>query len=160
MKKILLTQGKVALVDDEDFEKANTKKWHFHPAHNGIIDSVGYAVNGTSDKRIFMHHFLFGKLQKGFVWDHKNGNGCDNQKRNLRIASSQQNSWNRRIKRKMENGKYRGTIRDRDGTWRAAINTGKKRKDLGGFKTEIEAAKAYNKAAKKEYGQFANLNSF
>ena len=92
MKEIILTQGKVALVDDEDYEMINKFKWFFH---------TGYASTNITEKgrqrTIKMHRYIL-NAQKGFMVDHINHNTIDNRKENLRISTNQQNLFNQKIK--------------------------------------------------------------
>ena len=90
--------------------------------------------------------------------DHINHNGIDNRKANLRVATRAQN--NRHTKKRIKSrSKYKGIYFDRrDRVWYARITTNGKTKHLGSFKDEIEAAKAYDEAARKYHGEFAGLN--
>jgi hypothetical protein len=95
----------------------------------------------------------------GFMCDHINGNALDNRKANLRSATAFQNCWNARKHSKSCSSKYKGVwfhkgIRK----WTAMITVRRKRIHLGVFEDETEAAKAYDKAAKKHFGKFAKLN--
>lgn len=160
MKEIKLTQGKVALVDDEDFEYLSQFKWQY----NKNCTVSGYArrnvrVNGKV-KSIPMHREIL-----GLGWgnktkvDHKDRNGLNNQKSNLRHATVTQNNCNRRLHNKH---KYRGVTFIKNGgyisKWRASIVKDGRRIPLGHYKTVEEAALAYNEAAKKYQGEFAVLN--
>jgi hypothetical protein len=89
MKRIKLTQGKYALVDDEDFESLNKYKWYFHQ---------GYAIRNTKMKfgkrtTIFMHRIIT-NCPKGKDVDHINMNGLNNQKYNMRVCKRSQNITN------------------------------------------------------------------
>jgi hypothetical protein len=157
MKEIQLTRGKVAIVDDADFEELNCHKWQFNP--------LGYAhriVSLTKNKHktclgFYMHREIF-FLQKGETIDHINGNKLDNRKENLRICTFQENSWNRKIPRNNKSG-YKGVYwRKKENRWVAAIKKDNKVYYLGFFKEKISAAKAYNQGAKKYFGKFARLN--
>jgi hypothetical protein len=159
MKEIKLTQGKVALVDDEDFEYLNQFKWHAKKGCNTF-----YAKRSIKGSTLSMHSLIM-KPPHGFEIDHKDLNGLNNQKDNLRICTRSQNQANRkkakgnsrylgvcRLKGEIYNGKkYRDTII-------ATINKDNKLIYLGSFKTEEEAAIAYDIAAKKLHGEFAYLN--
>jgi len=137
MKEIKLTQGKVALVDDEDFEYLNQYKW--------------YASQGYAKRRgnIMIHQ------QLGFYeGDHLDGNGLNNQKYNLRFCTSAQNNMNRQ-KRNNCKSKYKGVSRQKHGIkWIAYING----KYIGSYDIEEQAALAYNHKAKELFGEFARLN--
>ena len=155
MKDIELTQGKVALVDDEDYEYLKQSKWYAHNQRDGEC----YAMGGRG--KIYMHRLIMG-TPKGMYTDHINGNGLDNRKENLRVCTNAQNLMNR-PKSKINTTGYKGVTiskyRDRINTYiRAQININGKNKFLGFHKTPELAAKAYNKAAIKYHGEFAQLN--
>lgn len=164
MKKIELTQGMFALVDDEDFEKLRNFSWFYTMAKD---ERTGYASRKFKDengKRVNfrMHREILG-AEKGTVIDHIDGNGLNNQKSNLRICSAIQNSWNRKksATKKTKADKGVTIVKDRKGTpsyWIARIGVGYQRFYLGTFKTKELASAAYDEAAKKHYGDFALLN--
>lgn len=159
MKKIKLTQGKYALVDDEDFEHLNQWKWCFTAAGGYAIRSqhIGYFSGKRKVKRIWMHRVI-NKTPAGLDTDHVNGNGVDNRKNNLRSATRSQNHMNRKS-RPGSVSKYKGVYLDkRFGNWVAQIRLNNKSTHIGSFKTEAAAAKAYNKEALKHFGSFAKLN--
>lgn len=151
MKKIYLTGkrgiGKFSLIDDDDFEKVNAKKWSV--SHLGRAKGM-HKLNGKW-KYVFMHRFIM-NFPDGQI-DHKNGDCLDNRKENLRICDRSQNG----INRPPLNKKYKG-VRQVGRRFEARIKFKQKDIRLGSFKTEIEAAKAYNEAAKKYFGEFAWLN--
>jgi hypothetical protein len=98
------------------------------------------------------------KPDKGFVIDHLDGNGLNNQRNNLRICTVSQNSMNRNKTVKNKSG-FKGVIWwERNNTWKAEIRHNKNKIYLGYYKNIIDAAKAYNAAALKYHGEFANLN--
>ncbi len=154
-REIGLTQGKVAVVDDDDFDCLNQYKWQ---AHNNY--GYGwYAVRcsyGPRKRTIFMHRQVLG-LRRGKLADHINGNGLDNRRSNLRLCTHSQNSANHQ-KRKGKS-KYNGVCWCKQyQKWRARICVDYKRIHLGRYDTEIEAAAAYDVAAVKHFGEFARLN--
>lgn len=153
MKEIKLTQGKVALVDDEDYNWVNQKTWQAQVNHCGIF----YACSGY--RREKMHRVIMG-LQKGDKRqvDHINHNGLDNRRCNLRICTNAQNCMNG--KRKGGTSKYKGVhLFKPKGKWYAQIEIGgRKHFFLGSYSTEEDAAIAYNNAAIKYFGEFAHLN--
>lgn len=151
MKEIQLTQGKVALVDDEDYENLNKWKWYAIKNHRNY-----YAVRyiNKDKKTIFMHK----EILKGIICDHRDRNGLNNQKENLRIATLQQNNMNRRGCDNSSSN-YKGVTWDKNAKkWRPSIQINKKTIHLGSFALEVEAAKVYNRAALKYHGEFACLN--
>ncbi len=167
MKTIPLTQGKFAIVDDEDFEELSKYKWY---AQKATLAHLFYArrnvrkrlvIDGEiywNSKWIFMHrHLMKGIKQETFV-DHADNDTLNNQKGNLREATVVENMRNRRSKG-TSTSKHKGVNqRGASGQFRAAIHVGDKIIALGTFETEEDAAVAYNIAAKKYHGAFANLN--
>src|SRR4030095_14079696 len=96
MKQIHLRQNKVALVDDEDFERVNQKKWHAVESRGAFYAAHSYYVEGKQH-RVFLHRFLLGlEPGDGLQCDHCNGDGLDNRRANVRIATQAENNRNRR----------------------------------------------------------------
>jgi hypothetical protein len=106
-----------------------------------------------------MHREII-RTPRHLVVDHINHNGLDNRKANLRPATRAQNNYNRLIiKRKDSSSKYKGVSWKKEyKKWQAQIYVNGQFKFLGYFEDEIQAAKAYDEAAKKYYGRFACLN--
>lgn len=150
MKEIQLTQGKIALVDDEDFDLINSFHWRY-----AIINGKTYAqqIKCPSPQQL-MHRLILGAIPGQFV-DHINGNGLDNRRSNLRFCTHMENMRNRK-KSKNGTSQYKGVYLEH-GKWRARIMAGF-RKSLGLFTNEKEAAMAYDIAAKSLHGHFARLN--
>lgn len=152
MKKIPLTQGKFALVDDEDYDFLMQWKWH--------IVAKGYASRterNSVNRAIRMHRAIL-DAREGQEVDHINGNRLDNRRANLRIATSSQNAMNRK-KIEGAGSKYKGVCPARAaGKFIAQIKVNGKTIHLGTFASEKAAAKTYNIAAKKNFGEFARLN--
>lgn len=158
MREIELTQNKVALVDDEDFARINQYKWY-------VVCTCNYwravrTIKKLNGKQImqFMHRFIM-NFPKGLLIDHKNHNTLDNRKSNLRICTCAENNMNKLPFKRKTTSKYKGVYWDRGRKkWRAHIRPNNKHLNLGRFINEISAAFAYDKAAKKYYGEFAYLN--
>lgn len=152
MKIIPLTRGKKTIIDDQDFDRISKYKWCIH------CDS--YAVTSINGKIVMMHRFLL-KTPEGFDTDHINGNKLDNRRSNLRIVTRSQNMANTRIRRSNKSG-YKGVFYFKFGhrskRWKAKIKVNYKMIDLGYFLTKEEAAKVYNLAAVKHFGEYALLN--
>lgn len=158
MKKISLTCGKYAIVDDDDYASLIKYKWF--AAWSG--NRKWYAFRSVSKyKQEKMEHLILKPLD-GFVVDHININGLDNRRLNLRFATYSQNMANtRKLKRRYGkcSSRYKGVDWNMLGkSWRARICINGRRFSLGGFKNEIDAAKAYDVAAYKNFGEFARLN--
>ena len=133
MKKIKLTQGKYALVDDEDYKNLSKHKWYF---------SHGYAIRDTSingrRKRIYMHMAIIPQ-KTGLVTDHINMNSLDNRKCNLRIVTRSVNQINRGLQSNNTSG-YKGvTWNKKSNKWQAQIKLNGKHILLGYFKNIKDA---------------------
>lgn len=154
MKEIPLTQGMVAIVDDEDYDELSKYKWWVEKHGKHIIRYYARRKTYVDGHRIneFMHRTIMG--QAGI--DHKNGNGLDNRRENLRVATQSQNMANRKSQADSESP-YKG-VRKFKLRWRAYIKPEGKPINLGCFDTAEEAARAYDWAAKRIYGEFALLN--
>ena len=156
MKEINLTQGKVALVDDEDYEYLNQWKWYACKDYKTYYAQRNGYVNGKR-RNIFMHKVILNP-PTGLEVDHIDRDGLNNVRSNLRLATRQQNSFNRR---KFGKCKYIGVTVLKQGKCQyivANIRMGNRRIYLGMFPTEEAAALAYNEAALKYRGEFAHLN--
>jgi hypothetical protein len=140
MREILLTQGKVALVDDEDFERINLHKWYAHKDCHTFYAHRGVKI--PSQKTIIMHHEILGPIA-GQMVDHINGNGLDNRKENLRLVTRRANGQNRHHNK---HSKYPGVTR-RGTSWQAQMMIRGKSTYLGSFHTEEEAFNEYKKVA-------------
>ncbi len=155
MKKIFLTQNKFAIVDDDMFDHLNQWKWYFNQ---------GYAVravtlrNGTKRQgKIFMHRIVNLTPDHLFT-DHLNGNKLDNRKENLRVCTTAQNAMNS-VKKRFNKSGYKGVSKaSHSEKWMAAFRKNGKQVYLGLFETKQMAAKTYDKAVKKHFGEFAKLN--
>lgn len=157
MEKIELTQGFFALVDEEDYEKLNKYKWHIRRCGNMIYAVTAIYIKGGNGKKktIQMHRMVMGDSEK--VVDHRNGNGMDNRKSNLRFCTQRQNQQNRYFKK--GNSKYKGVYWDKQlNKFRTRIRVDGKLIHLGCFTNEIEAAKKYDEAAHKHFGEYAKTN--
>lgn len=154
MKEIPLTQGKVALVDDEDYDWLMQWKWCAALSRGS---RNWYAVAYINGKRTLMHRFIM-NAQKGQTLDHINGDGLYNCKSNLRFCTPTQNTQNQKL-RENTSSKYKGVswyLRAKK--WQASIMYNKKYIHLGHFTDEEKAARAYDNAAVVLFKEFARLN--
>lgn len=156
MKQIQLTKGYVALVDDADFEELSKSEWSAAVMPSGHVYArrAKQRPSGTWTSE-FMHRVLM-DAQPGQLVDHENGDGLDNQRRNLRFATATQNVANRH--RATGKSGVRGVfldVRKLARPWRAYINVKTKRNHLGWFATKDEAVSARKSAALSMHGEFA-----
>lgn len=157
MKEIKLTQGYVALVDDEDYEYLNQWKWYAN--QRGKYYYARRTLRNEQNKFswITMHRLIMNP-PKGMDVDHINHNTLDNRKCNLRVCTRSQNCRNTTPCGKSKYlGVYFSYYKDKSYIHSDILINGKK-KHLGSFKTEEDAALAYNKTALELYGEYANLN--
>jgi len=159
VKEIQLTQGKVALVDDGDFEWLNQYKWCANRIRN---DNYWYAMRGIRIKgkhiKILMHRFILG-AKSGELVDHVNHLSLDNRRVNLRLCSNAENLANMRPRKYSKSSKFKGvTWCKRQKKWVAQLTVNMKHFYLGSFSSETDAAIAYNEAAPEYFGEFAHLN--
>jgi len=153
MKKIELTKNKVALVDDEDYEFLNRWKWYAAKGGQTYYARRNTQYSDGKQHTLFMHRLLMMPAPEQEV-DHKDRDGLNNQKANLRVCTHRENTARSMRKNKTS---YRG-VEKHGNKWRASINSYKKRIYLGSYHTPEEAATAFNKAAIERYGEFACLN--
>lgn len=155
MKEIPLTQNKIALVDDADFEFLNVWKWYAHKERGNY-----YAVRKSprvegKQTMIYMHSMLI-NIPKGYKCDHMDRNSLNNQRGNLRLASNAQNLQNRPAQRNNTSG-YKGVVKAGK-RFTAQIQHMGKWYPLGTFGTAEMAAIEYDKKALELFGEFAVLN--
>lgn len=153
MKQVMLSQGKFALVDDEDFELVSQYKWC---VSHGYAWHPGKREKGKKRGGMFMHRFLTGAV-KGEKIDHSDGNGFNNQRYNIRRCTHSQNMMNK-AKQKNNTTGYKGVVMEYGKYPVAKICVNGKHITIKRCKTIEEAAIAYNEAAVKYHGEFARLN--
>lgn len=163
-KEIPLTRGFVAIVDEEDYEYLMQWKW--------AGNVYGYASRQTTPvpfkkvslrmHRVIMERMLGGPIPKGLWVDHIDGNPGNNQRNNLRLATRQQNRMNSKANRDTSSrfkGVSRIPVRSGKGNpWRACIQINRHLNHIGVYPTEEDAARAYDKEARRLFGEFAYLN--
>ena len=149
MKKVKLTRGYETIISDCDFERVSKYKWHL--ARRGNSTYVSGCVDGKQD---YLHRFIM-NCPKGMQVDHRDSDGLNNTRENLRVCTNAENSRNCRPGGNHYKGVYKHS---KNGTWVAEICINGIGKYIGSFKTQEEAALAYNNVAKVAYGEFARLN--
>jgi len=158
-RRIRLSQGKYAIVDPDDYPRLSKHRWHA-AKHARSFYAMRTQWSGKLKRTltIMMHREII-DVPDGFVADHINHNGLDNRKANLRIATPADNARNARYPKINTSSKYRGVwYNPKKKKWRATIGINNKRKQVGYFNKEIDAARAYDEAAKKYHREFAVLN--
>lgn len=144
-------------MDDEDFESVNAFKWRADKNRRNlrVARSAPRDANGLQ-KKLYLHHFLLPGVPKV---DHRDGNGLNNQRHNLRPATARQNKQAFQHKQIGTSSSYRGVYwHKQHKTWTAQITVDGVQKCLGSFEVEKEAALAYDTAAKEHFGVFASPN--
>ena len=161
-KLLPLSQNKFAIVDADDYDRLNQYKWCLSRTRHtnyAMRRTKGKRVKGRRVKRktIMMHRFIL-DAPRHLVVDHINHNGLDNRKRNLRLCTRAENSRNRRPFN-IKGSRYKGVSWDKGRkVFIACIYCNRKNYYLGRFKSEIAAAKAYDRKAVELFGEFAFLN--
>jgi len=146
MKEIPLTQGKVALVDDEDYESLSQFKWYAGKQRHTFYAERKNCEKGKR-KRMIMHRVIMkDKLKENFFVDHIDHNGLNNQKSNLRVVTHRENLMNRRDKN-LVSSIYSGVSwKKREKKYEVHVYVKGKNKFLGTFNDEIQAAIVYLQA--------------
>lgn len=149
--QVPLTNGGFAVVDDVDYPRAMSKRW--------CADRRGHCVyaRSTSRKRLYLHRFIL-DLPSDRAVDHRDRDGLNCRRSNLRIANKSENSANQVRQRDRAVSGYRGVFAMRRGRWRAQIKADGRAIHLGCYANREEAAAAYDDKARELFGPFARLN--
>ena len=159
VKKIALTRGKVALVNDTDYDYLNQWHWCTYKGRTTYYAKRNVGIGKYKRRTERMHRLILG-LQPGDKWltDHKDGDGLNNQRSNLRACTAMQNAQSQR-KRESATSRYRGVYwHHRAHKWCSRIRVNKILIYLGLFNSEDQAAQTYDIAALKHHGRFAMTN--
>lgn len=163
MKEIKLTKGKVALIDDGDYERVSQHNWQasrslskpsWRPRKWYAVRRIWLPELKTKET-LFLHRFLLNPPDHLEV-DHINGDSLDCRRSNMRLATPAQNRMNRGPQINSASG-YKGVCQ-RGSRWEAQIRVNGKKLNLGCFSTPTEAARIYDQAARKHFGEFAYIN--
>jgi hypothetical protein len=147
-----MSQGHVALVDDEDYELVSKYNWHTingYASASVIIDKYDYG-------RVWMHRLILEPPEGKYV-DHINRNRSDNRRSNLRIVSRSQNGQNRSKQKKKTTSKFKGVVKANK-KYSVHIGNDGAQENKGSFSNELAAANAYNYYARLYYKEYACLN--
>lgn len=155
----LTISGYTVLIDEADLELVSKHTWHVRPHPRTGKLYAAASVRGATTQ---MHRLISG-TPRGLDVDHENTNSLDNRRANLRPATRSQNNANR-VKHSSHGGRptssrFKGVHWDAEKRrWRAALRVDGKLKRLGRFDDEIDAARAYDRAALAQWGEFARIN--
>ena len=157
-RRIYLCEGKWAILDQKDYYRLSGFKWNVNG--NGVnFYAFRNMVVGPGLTRMKSMHRDIMDAPKGMLVDHRNHDTLDNRSSNLRLATHSQNTCNKQNKRAGCSSQYRGVSFDRKRKyWNVQVVLEGKYVFFGRYKSEIEAARAYDAAAKKYHGEFARLN--
>ena len=156
MKRVPLTQGEFAMVDDEDFDLVMRHKWQVKrsPKSDRKYAMATVVVNGKQTT-IMMHRLILDYYAP--LFDHHDGDGLNNQKSNLRKASNVENGRNRKLQK--HSSRFKGVHWNKQtNRWTASIRINKILKHLGYFDSEVDAAIAYDAESEAHFGQFSKNN--
>lgn len=157
MKSIELSQGKVAIVDAADYERLSLHKWCAMKQRHTWYAVRSILLPSGRQTTVYMHREIMGLPSKVKV-DHKDGDGLNNWRDNLRSATDQQNCFNA-VARKNKSSQYKGvSLFKKVNKWEAYITLDGKQRRLGFFSNEEDAARAYDAAARLLFGEFARFN--
>lgn len=161
MKEIQLASGRRATVDDDDFTQLAAHRWHVWVRRRPNQLEHCYAATVVNGKAISMHRLLLG-APHNYEVDHRDGNGLNNQRSNLRLCSRQENTRNQRLSLRSKSG-FKGVTMQRKRAayakpWNAYIEVNKRTIHLGYFSEPQAAAAAYDEAALRHFGEFAKTN--
>jgi hypothetical protein len=156
MIQIPLTQGKVALIDDDMFDRVLYFKWYALKHYNTYYASTYIKLPNGNESTITMHRLIYGFPNSHI--DHVDGNGLINTKENTRLATNGQNQMNRQ-KTKNASSHYKGVSWIKaDNAWKGSIKVNGINMHLGYSKDQIQLALRYDMAAIYYFGEFAKLN--
>lgn len=162
-RSIPLTRGFVAIVDDEDYDKVSRFKWHAKTSKRSVYAARAIPnpqARGPRQTLLYLHHVITGYPRV----DHRDGDGLNNRRENLRAATMTQNNQNRRASRTAAS-RFKGVFTNSGFTnsgrglpWKAGIKVGARSIHLGYFGSEDDAARAYDAAAREHFGEWAAVN--
>jgi hypothetical protein len=157
-RRIYLGEGEWTIVDPKEYYLLGNFKWYL--SGNGKkFYAIRNIKTGPRQTKIVTLHREIMKAAKGILVDHKDGNSLDNRRANLRVATHSQNMCNKRVNKNGCTSKFRGVCwNKRERKWETKLSYQRKKLFHGRYDTEVEAAKAYDEAAKKYHGEFARLN--
>lgn len=156
-KQIKLTKGKFAVIDDNDFALVSRYNWRASKSGNTYYATTDIWVPGEKRITIDMHRLILGDSSP--ATDHADGDGLNNTRLNIRACTYSENNMNK-AKQSNNTSGFKGVSKNgsKRNPWASHIQANKANKFIGHFPTAEEAARAYDKAAKELFGEFARLN--
>ena len=155
--QIELTHGKVAIIDDDNWDLVSGFKWRAVKGHNTWYALATSRRDGGGHRAVLMHRLLLGLTDPTIKTDHRDGDGLNNQRENIRACSDAENGRNRRKNVNNSSGFKGARWHKGAGRWVAQIWFNGKQKYLGLYSTPQEAHAAYCAAAIELHGEFANF---
>ncbi len=159
IRLIHIAKFKFAVVDSADYDRLNRYKWRLCRSNRTFYAFLTVSRGPLLKQKVLWMHHLVLPPPTGLLVDHRNHNGLDNRRDNLRLATHSSNQQNARKSITKTTSKFKGVDRVKaTGHWRARIVVAGKRLFLGSFTDELSAAHAYDEAAKKHFGEYACTN--
>ena len=157
MKTIPLTQGKATTVDEADYDRPEVGGRHWAAMRNGRQWYAARRAPGPGSRHLLLHRVVLGLVPGDPAVDHINGDGLDNRRENLRLATKAQNGMNQAKTHGVS--QFKGVYWDKvNRKWVAQVRAGAKVRFLGRFDSEEDAAQAYDAAAREAFGEYARTN--
>ena len=157
MKELVLTRGFAAIVDDEDYVRLAPFKWTADVRSNGVYARRNEQDESGRTRKIYLHRAILGITDSAVVVDHRDNNPLNNTRCNLRVCCREENMANQSV-RGDGTSSFKGVYWHKAARkWAATVGRGKGR-HLGLFGSQEEAARAYDKAARQLFGEFAKCN--
>jgi hypothetical protein len=157
-RRIYLGEGEWTIVEPQDYYWLNSFKWMVYGNRNKFYVVRNKIVAPNTTRSVYMHRLMMNP-PPGLLVDHRNGDSLDNRRANLRLATCSQNVQNSPKRNIKTTSRFIGVYLEKErGLWVVRITHQGKKIWLGRFDNEIEAAKAYDEAARKYHGEFARLN--
>ena len=160
-RRIRLSGPRYAKVDPEDYEWVSGYEWFGHGRGRHIYAKRFGREGKAGEPALVSMHREIVNARRGIIIDHINRDSADNRKANLRQATHGQNQANKAKNHVNPSSRYKGVSLTKGvckRKWRARIQVNRRMIPIGSFESEIDAAKAYDKAAKKYFGEFAYVN--
>ncbi len=146
--ELQLTNGGIALISEADYLSISSFNWQKVTRKSGF-----YVTRFHKRKVIYLHRFILGH-RPGFVTDHRNGDGLDNRRTNLRHATRQQNARNRKRQKNNTSGTPGVSFRKSDQRWVAGVKIYGVYKYLGFFESREDAIACRHAFERAEFGEF------